>query len=157
LETLEIITQIIDNRRPVDVKFMDFAKAFDSVPHRRLLLKVKQYGIRGNILAWVKDFLQGRTQFVSVRTGNSSNSNVLSGVPQGSVLGPILFVVYMNDLPEGMLNHTGLFADDAKLVGEISATRNLQSDIDKAMQWALFGIWIFSLPNASIYHLETMI
>ena len=85
---------------------------FDKVPHSRLLVKLEHYGIRHNIQKWIKDFLTDRIQRVVCEGNFSSNADVLSGVPQGTVLGPLLFLTYMNDLPQHLKYKARLFADD---------------------------------------------
>ena len=95
--------------------YFDFRKAFDTVPHARLLLKIKEYGISGSLLAWLHGFLSNRRQRVSINGHFSELSDVTSGVPQGSVLGPLLFTIYVNDLPSRVDSSLLLFANDTKL------------------------------------------
>ena len=83
---------------------MDYQKAFDTVPHRRLVGKLASYGIRGEVLRWVETFLNDRRQRVVVNGKSSEWTDVTSGIPQGSVLGPILFVIYINNMPDGLQN-----------------------------------------------------
>ena len=94
LETFEDITDSLDRGDGVDVVFLDYQKAFDSVLHRRLLSKMQAYEIGGKILNWIEGFLCGRTQYVAVRKARSAEADVTSGVPQGSVLGPLLFIIH---------------------------------------------------------------
>ena len=95
---------------------MGFAKAFDKVAHNRLLYKLSSYGVKGNTLGWIGSFLPGRSQKVVLEGKSSSSTPVLSGVPQASVLGPVLFLININDLPEYVSNSTvRLFADDTLL------------------------------------------
>ena len=125
LEFLEDITTALDQGDDVDVIYLDFCKAFDKVPHKRLLKKLWEYGIRGNVHAWVKDFLTNRSQLVKINGASSEPVNVTSGVPQGSVLGPILFLIYINDLPDTIAAIIKLFADDAKVYRSISTVENV--------------------------------
>ena len=100
---------------------MDFKKAFDTVPHIRLLKKLEGYGVKGKVLNWIKSFLKGREQFVKINNSHSSNLPVTSGVPQGSVLGPTLFIYFINDLPNVTDLKTKIFADDTKVYTAINS------------------------------------
>ena len=129
----------ISESKVVDIIYYDFAKAFDTVPHRRLLKKLDAYGIRGLALDWIKSFLSDRHQYVKVNDKLTKEGKVLSGVPQGSVLGPLLLVEYINDLPEVTSSDMYLFADDTKLVEEINSAEDairLQLNIDAMEKWS---------------------
>ena len=112
---MDILTKSLDQGVPIDVVYMDLQKAFDTVPHKRLLYKIEYYGIMGNLLRWIAGFLSNRRQCV-VLNGKSSWQDVESGVPQGSILGPLLFLIYVNDLPRSISSQVFLFADNTKLI-----------------------------------------
>jgi hypothetical protein len=139
LNVLDMWTEALDQGDSVDVIYCDFKKAFDKVPHRRLLRKVRAYGFKGRILDWVTGFLTGRRQRVRVRGTHSEWSPVVSGIPQGSVLGPLLFVLYVNDLPQITdASKIFLFADDLKIFQSIRTDedkRRLQGDLNKICVW----------------------
>ena len=128
---LEEITKWVDDGSPVDVIYLDFQKAFDKVPHQRLISKLKSHGMGYSLINWIEQWLTDSRQRVVVDGEVSTWKSVLSGVPQGSVLGPILFLVYINDLEEGVTGKILKFADDTKLfrkVKEIGYKQNLQDD-----------------------------
>ena len=95
--------------------FSDISKAFDRVWHKGLLFKLKQNGINGKLLSWISNYLSNRKQKVIVKSSSSSLQVVTAGVPQGFVLGPLLFLIYVNDIAESVLSLTRLFADDSSL------------------------------------------
>ena len=124
----------MDEGSPVDVIYLDIQKAFDKVTHQRLIFRLKSHGMGNSIINWIEQWLTDRKQRVDVDGEVSSWKSVLSGVPQGSVLGPILFLVHINDLEEGVTGSILKFADDTKLfrkTKEIGDKHNLQDDIDK--------------------------
>ena len=125
---------------PTDVIFLDLAKAFDSVPHERLLLKLKSNGIDGSLLNWLRHFLVGRKQRVVVRGFCSDWSCVTSGTPQGTILGPLLFLLYINDITECISSTVKLYADDTKIYREIIDPiidcQILQDDLNNLSEWA---------------------
>ena len=140
LEVMEVWTKWFDLGLPWDAIYTDFSKAFDSVPHERLLKKVEAYGIKGNLLGWIKDFLSERKQRVVVGGQMSSWKPVTSGIPQGSVLGPLLFSIFINDMPDLVNSMMKLFADDAKIFKAIESIEDIemiQEDINKLLQWSL--------------------
>ena len=100
---------------PFDCIYLDFAKAFDRVSHQRLLTKLYNIGIRGNLMNWIKDFLKGREQRVVVNNEFSDWASVVSGIPQGSVLGPSLFTIFINDIPNDITSKVNFFVDYTKL------------------------------------------
>ena len=139
LHVLNIWTEILDQGGTLDAIYCDFMKAFDKVPHQRLIYKISKYGITGNVLGWIESFLSNRTQWVQINNTKSSSSPVTSGIPQGSVLGPILFVLYINDLPEVIDKDSFLFADDTKLFREIKTHADkiqLQKDLQNLVIWS---------------------
>ena len=138
-ERIDSWTNIIEKGRYLDVVYLDFAKAFNNVAHNRLIRKLEGYGINGEILNWIQNFLTGRRQLVAVYGVALSWADVLSGVPQESVLGPLLFVVYINDLPEEIDTMVRMFADDTKIFVDASSKANriaLQEDIIRLINWA---------------------
>ena len=146
----------MDDGSPVDVIYLDFQKAFDKVPHQRLILKLKSHGMGNSIINWIEQWLTDRRQRVVVDGEVSSWKSVLSGVPQGSVLGPILFLVYINDLEEGVTGNILKFADDTKLftkTKEIGEKKNLQDDIDKLVKWSEKWQMLFNFGKCKCLHI----
>lgn len=139
LWTIETIAKRLQGKGQVDVVLLDFAKAFDKVPHNRLLYKLQFYGVRGNTLKWIQGFLTNRKQRVVLDGERSTEADVLSGVPQGTVLGPLLFLTYINDLPESVTSSsTRLFADDSLLFRYIKNQQDadlLQKDLTALEKW----------------------
>ncbi len=139
LKVLDDWTESLDKCGQVDVLYMDFMKAFDQVPHKPLINKLYIYGIRSNILEWICVFLFDRTHCVVVNGCFSHWTPVLRGIPQGSVLGPILFVLYINDLPDMLKSECYLFADDTKLYNKISSQADQeqpQEDLNTLHRWS---------------------
>ena len=122
----------------IDLILLDFSKAFDKVNHLKLLYKLHQHGIQDTTLQWVKSFLIGRRQSVLVNGDTSDEVPVTSGVPQGSVLGPLLFLLYINDLPENIVSQVRLFADDTAVyltVNSSTQQQTLQEDLNRLQKW----------------------
>ena len=148
LLVLHVWTEILDQVGNLDIIYCDFIKAFDKVPHKRLLHKIKGYGITGNVLGWIDSFLSNRTQCVIINNTKSTSSLVTSGIPEGSVLGPILFVLYIYDHPDVVdkYSHVFLFADDTKVFREINSPEDLQilqNYIDNLTAWS--DKWVLKL------------
>ena len=118
---------------------LDFSKAFDKAPHQRLMYKLQFYGFRGNTAKWIQSFLSNRKQKVLLEGEMSSEKDVLSGVPQGTVLGPLIFLTYINDLPDCVASsETKLFADDSLLFRVVNSQQDadyLQKDLTALEKW----------------------
>ena len=113
--TTHDLSKFLNNKSQVDMIIMDFSKAFNTVPHNRLLNKLKRYGINNKTHAWISKFLTSREQRVVVSGEHSPWTHVEYGVPLGTVLGPLLFLIYINDLPNNIHSTVRLFADDCVL------------------------------------------
>ena len=136
--------------------YLDFRKAFDAVPHRRLLHKIEGYGVKGNVLKWVTDFLSNRSQYVALNDVASNDTPVTSGVPQGSVLGPTLFIYYINDLPEVVDSLIKIFADDTKSYDKVESVddnHKLQKCIDNLVKWSQDWMLGFNCDKCKCLHL----
>ena len=137
LALIDVVDQIyehLDNHEKVVGIYLDLQKAFDTVDHEILLAKLYHYGIRGNVFDWFKDYLTGRKQYVCISGSNSDYGNITCGVPQGSVLGPLLFLVYVNDIGRSVPNiPVKLFADDTNLFISHSSVAGLQADAEVAI------------------------
>ena len=136
---LDECTRITAGGGVVDSIYLDFSKAFDTVPHKRLLGKLEAYGIKGELHEWIKAFLSNRSQEVVVNGSKSAPAPVISGIPQGTVLGPVLFVIYINDLLDNITSGGLMFADDTKIYRQITSRDDaleLQADINKLEDWS---------------------
>ena len=152
------VMRAIDGGSQVDSVFLDFRKAFDTVPHKRLLIKLRAYGISSQLCDWIRDFLSERSQFVVIDGKSSSKTEVISGVPQGSVKGPLLFLVYINDLGDNLSSPLRLFADDAviyRLVNSSDDQFQLQSDLEKISDWCDKWQLTLNKEKCEVMHMST--
>ena len=152
LKVMEELTALLDDKHCIDIVYLDFRKAFDTVPHERLLQKLESYGITGNIISWIRQFLSDRMQLVKVGNEYSDKTLVLSGIPQGSILGPLLFTVFINDLPEGVQSVCKLFADDTKIFNISSNHDILQQDLNYLLDWSNIWDLHFNVEKCKVLH-----
>ena len=158
LEFLEVITEAADSGKNIDVIYLDFAKAFDKVPTERLLRKLRAHGVEGRMASWIRAWLTDRKQRVSVRGKFSSWKQVLSGVPQGSVLGPVLFLLFINDLDQVTTRNQTVkkFADDTKVAQVIETAEDaaeLQETLDRLVKWADTWGMAFNVAKCHVMHI----
>jgi len=156
LETIDSVTREFANGQPVDLVYLDFAKAFDTVPHKRLLVKLKAYGLDEQLCTWLMDFLRDRKQRVVMGECESEWMDVTSGVPQGSVLGPLLFLLYINDLPGLWTNKSKFYADDGKIIGQVGTeegVRTVQNDLDAVSDWVLDWLMQLNCEKCAVVHI----
>ena len=155
LEYFEAISRLLDESTPCDAIYLDCQKAFDTVPIRRLILKLEAVGIKGKVLEWITDFVSNREQRVQLRDSASEWVGVLSGVPQGSVLGPLLFLIYVNDIVMDIKSTIKLFADDAKVYQPIRSfgdAYTLQNDLKKLEAWSAKWLLKFNSSKCKVLH-----
>jgi hypothetical protein len=155
LETLEIITDAVNKGHSVDLVLLDFAKAFDKVSHKKLIQKLEAYGINNILVKWIESFLTGRKQRVLIGDNGSEWEDVTSSVPQGSVLGPLLFTIFINNLPDKVKNECRLYADDSKLIVIIEKDEDvidIQKDIDNLQNWAKTWQMSFNYDKCKVMH-----
>jgi hypothetical protein len=155
LEAYNIVNNILDSNEQCDVAYLDFSKAFDSVSHKLLIHKLYMYGIRSNLLSWFEDYLTNRSQHVVVNGANSDQVEVTSGVPQGSILGPFLFTLYINDMVQVIENPCKLFlfADDAKILARIRNAQDfllLQANLENLFNWSVKWKLNFNIKKCKI-------
>jgi len=146
---------MIDSGDNVNVIFMDFVKAFDKVFHVRLGYKLESYGITGKLLEWILNCLSARKQRVYINGVISEWKLVLSGVPQGPVLGPILFLIYINDLHINIQNFLLKFADDTKLFESVTTSCDqltLQNDLNKLLSWSVDLQMLINVAKCKVKH-----
>jgi len=160
LESLDRCTIAVAKGINVDVILLDFAKAFDKVWHAGLISKLQALGVSGKLLSWVEDFLRLRKQRVVLGEHNSEWGEVQSGVPQGSVLGPILFVLFINDMPNELSARVSLhlYADDSKLVASLNDPNSValtQAEIDKLVNWTDKWLMELNLDKCKVLHLSS--
>ena len=158
-QLIQLVEELASNMaqgHQTDMVLLDFSKAFDKVNHAKLLYKLQQNGVCGPTLLWIQAFLSGRTQSVVVEGEESDQVRVSSGVPQGSVLGPLLFLLYINDLPEGIKSQVRLFADDTAVyltVDCLDDSRALQQDLDKLQRWEAAWDMEFNPSKCQVLHI----
>ena len=151
-------TRLLDAGSSVDIIYVDLEKAFDTVSHRKLLFKLVRYGIGGMVLQWLTSFLCGRQQSVRVDDGVSPMVSVASGIPQGTILGPLLFLLFINDLPANIDGCSlSLYADDSKLYGRsdhLSDYLNIYDNLIAAQEW--FEAWQLkiNLTKCEVLHVS---
>jgi len=156
LAFLDKVTRSQEEGDSVDVIYLDFAKAFDKVPHGRLRAKLSSHGIQGRVWNWISGWLSNRKQRVCMQGRTSTWRPVTSGVPQGSVLGPVLFLIFINDLDSGIINWILKFADDTKLFSSIPdqlAAERLQQDLDRLVQWSTDWQMSFNVDKCKVMHI----
>ena len=153
IQTVDDLAKNLHDAGQIDAVLLDFSKAFDKVSHPHLAAKLYHCGMRGNTLDWIQSFLGNRTQEVVLEGKRSFTAAVTSGVPQGTVLSPVLFLCYINDLPEQVSSTARLFADDCLLYWNINATADadkLQEDIDRFQKWEADWLMEFNLDKCEI-------
>jgi hypothetical protein len=160
LITAEDLARNLDHGLQTDVLILDFQKAFDKVPHQRLIQKLSCYGVRGKILDWITHWLTSRTQCVVVDGETSQPVHVQSGVPQGTVLGPLMFLIYINDISNNIDTNTKirLFADDCvlyRIVRSNTDTEYLQKDLNALTDWASTWQMSFNTAKCNILRITT--
>ena len=152
--TVHDLAQGIEDQQQLDVILLDFSKAFDKVPHRRLLHKLNYYGVCNDNLMWISHFLADRHQCVVLNGESSAQAPVSSGVPQGTVLGPLLFLAFINHLPEKVTHSsTRLFADDCILYRKITTPEDatlLQQDLNSLQDWEKTWMMEFHLDKCQL-------
>ncbi|CAM5097662.1 unnamed protein product [Natator depressus] len=156
LEFFEGVNKHVDKGDPVDIVYLDFQKAFDKVPLQRLLCKLSCHGIRGKILSWIENWLKDKEQRVGINGKFSEWRGVTSGVPQESVLGPILFNLFINDLEKGVNSEVAKFADDTKLLKIVKTKADceeLQKDLTKLSDWATKCQMKFNADKCKVMHI----
>ena len=156
LEFFGDIEDTLDEGGCTDVIYLDCRKAFDTVPHGHLLKKLEAAGVGGTVKKWIQCFLEGREQRVVIRNSFSSWREVYSGVPQGSVLGPTLFLIYINDLLEDLRSQGKMFADDAKIYRKIRNDQDrdmLQEDLDRVTEWSEKWLLEFNQDKCRVMHI----
>ena len=154
---IEDVASALDSSDQIDFMILDFRKAFDKVPHQRLLLKLNQFGIKGNILRWTESFLTSRTQQVVLEGATSHQVYVTSDVPQGTVLGPLLFLIYINDIENNIDSQLRLFADDCLLYRVIKSARdcvNLLNDISQLCDLESTWQMTFNSSKCFVMHMS---
>lgn len=158
LHVMDKWVNIVENGGMIDSIYCDFRKAFDTVPHKRLIIALKKIGVKDPILSWMIDYLNCRTQRVQVNGYMSETFKVTSGVPQGSVLGPLLFVIYINTLVKRAENsELYLYADDLKLFKEINSiedTEKLQQDLDNLYNWTQSSLLQFHPDKCEVLRIN---
>ena len=171
--TIDDFVNCLNDNSQIECVFLDFSKAFDRVPHNRLYNKLSYYGIRGPLLLWIKHYLSNRQQKVIIDGTSSYPSNVTSGVPQGTVLAPLLFLCFVNDIPLNVTSKIRLYADDILLYRRITSHEDctlLQNDINNLIKWSINWQLLFNFdkceflritnklsPTVTTYNMESKI
>ena len=156
IEFVQDLHSTMKGGKQVDAVVMDFSKAFDKVPHNRLIYKLREYGIDDRTTAWIEHWLSGRSQQVVIEGVTSDTVSVTSGVPQGSVLGPILFLIFINDISKDITSTVRLFADDTIIYRSISSDADcaiLQKDLNALDAWSVEWQMEFHPSKCNVIHI----
>jgi Reverse transcriptase (RNA-dependent DNA polymerase)/Endonuclease-reverse transcriptase len=155
IEFYDSVTEEMDSGKPVDILFFDMAKAFDTVPHSKLIDKMRMMNINMKITDWIENYLQNRKQCVVVKGVKSEELKVSSGVPQGSVIGPFLFLLYISDMQKGIESKLSIFADDTKMAGQVGNVEGravMKRDLARLQTWADANEMKFNTEKCCVMH-----